>query len=353
MNAFALRAALGTLRLDARAEWNAPCAALFGASGSGKSTILEALAGVRRDVAGSVQLCGRRLEGVPARARRVGWVPQDAALFPHLTAGENVAFGVRPRGDAGLATRAIDALELGPVLGTRAADLSGGERQRVAIARALASRPQILLLDEPLASIDRPLRVRLLPFLAQLPELFGTPMLLVTHDPLEVLALAQRVLVLEAGRIVAAGDPRGVFAASAAFASLQALTAENVFAVTSLDREGGLARARTAGGCEVWLAVVPGFPAPRHVAIPAEEILLAVERPRGISAQNVLAGRVTRVEPIGEQALVHVRCAGETWRAKVTQRAVVSLELAPGREVFLIVKAHAVHALDARPGASR
>jgi molybdate transport system ATP-binding protein len=210
MDGFDLTVRVPGFELAARAAWNAPCAALFGASGSGKTTILEAIAGARPDVRGTVTLRGRRLDGLKPWMRGLGWVPQDASLFPHLTAAENIAFGSRYRSGAPIAEDAVRALEIGGLANRPARELSGGERQRVAIARALASHPSFLLLDEPLASIDRPLRSRILPFLASIPARLGIPMLVVTHDPLEVIALATHVVVLESGRVVAEGDSRTV-----------------------------------------------------------------------------------------------------------------------------------------------
>jgi len=328
--------------LRAQAEWDAPCTALFGASGAGKTTILEALCGLRREVTGAIVLADQRVDLLPAHERALGWVPQDAALFPHMSTRENIEFSLRFRGSAQAAREAIVALELENLLERRAADLSGGERQRVAIARALASAPRFLLLDEPLASLDRPLRARILPFLEQLYETTGVPVLLVTHDPLEVLALARHALVVEAGRVVTQGDPRSVFAAAATFGGLQALGAENRFDVSSVEAHGGTLHIQTAGGCRLSMVRVEGFPAPGRIAVRAEDILLAVDDPGAVSAQNVIAATVTRVEPIGEQVYVHLDGAGEHWRAKVTERAVRELALAPEKPLRMLIKAHAI-----------
>jgi molybdate transport system ATP-binding protein len=212
MHGFDLSVRVPGFSLAARAEWDAPSAALFGASGSGKTTILESISGARPEVRGTVTLQGRRVEGLRPWRRGLGWVPQDASLFPHLSAAENIAFGARYRASSSssIASDAVEALEIGALRDRPARELSGGERQRVAIARALASHPAFILLDEPLASIDRPLRSRILPFLASIPSRLGIPMLVVTHDPAEVRALASHVIVLESGQVVAQGDPRSV-----------------------------------------------------------------------------------------------------------------------------------------------
>jgi molybdate transport system ATP-binding protein len=347
VNAFALRSTRAGFTLDATASWDAPIAALFGPSGAGKSSVLEALAGLRPEIAGEITLRGRRVEGLPPERRRVGWVPQEAALFPHRTVAGNLAFAERAaasRRAAPVTARAVEALEIGPLLLRRTDTLSGGERQRVAIARALASDPALLLLDEPLASVDRPLRARIVPFLARLPEATGVPLLLVSHDPHEVLALASHVIVMAEGRVVAQGAARDVLPAGAAFGSLEALAAENRFDVQVLAREGGLAHLRTARGCPLQMAVVAGFPDPARVAVRAEDVLLAAERPRAVSAQNVLEGRVARLDALGGHVELAIACGGEQWTARVTHAAVRSLALAPGATVHLLVKAHAVHA---------
>jgi molybdate transport system ATP-binding protein len=342
MNRFHLRARYASFELDASAAWEAPAAALFGASGSGKTTIVEALAGLRPEVAGEVTLRDRRLDDLPARRRRVGWVPQDASLFPRMSARENVDFAVGVGGDAGAARRAIEFLEIGPILERRATDLSGGERQRVAIARALASRPEFLLLDEPLAAIDRPLRGRIVPYLARLPAETGVPMLLVTHDPLEVAVLAQHVVVVASGRAVAAGAPQEIFDSAATLGALAAIGAENRFEVTVGATRPGTFEVVTSGGNALVMTRVAGFPPPRRVAVRAEDVLLAAARPELVSAQNVFPATLKRLAPIGEQVLVELAAAGDRWIVKVTRRAVEQLRLAPGLEVWLLIKAHAI-----------
>ena len=339
-SSFALHARFRGFELDAEAEWDVPCVALFGASGSGKSTVLEALAGLRPEVTGAVVLAGERVDGVPANARRVGWVPQDAALFPHLSVRENIEFAAR-----GPTEHFIDVLEIGALLDRDTNELSGGERQRVAIARALAVRPRILLLDEPLASIDRPLRSRLIPFLERVPRESGVPVFLVTHDPLEVLALAQEVLVLESGRIVAAGDPKSVFASAATFGGVAALGAENRFDVRVITSDSATMLVETSGGCRLSMVRVAGFPDPVRVAIRAEDVMLAARDPGRVSAQNVFPATVISVEAFGEQVLVDLEGEGERWRVKVTKSARESLGIRSGSTLVLLMKAHAIAAV--------
>jgi molybdate transport system ATP-binding protein len=342
MNAFDLHARYPGFSLAAKAEWREPCVALFGPSGSGKSTIVEALAGLRPEVHGSVQLGGARLEHLPARARRLGFVPQDAALFPHLSVAENLRYAAGPAADA-LMARVTQALELGALLARRPAQLSGGERQRVALGRALIAEPRALLLDEPLAAIDRPLRARLVTFLRRIQTLFDVPMLIVSHDPLEVLALTRWVIVLGKGSVIAHGDPREMLQAPEAFGSLLGLAAENVFDVTaSSSVRDGIVHVQTSDGLSLAVVIGPGTPPPRRVAIRAEDIVLATDAPRGISAQNVLRGTVAALRTTAQQVVLEVTVGGARFVIRVTTGAAQQLALEPSRPVHLIFKAHSV-----------
>lgn len=197
-NAFDFAADFPGFELRASASWSAPRAALFGPSGSGKSTILETLLGLRTDVRGTARLRGRRLDGAAPRERRLAWVPQDAALFPHLDANANLRFAAAP--DAPF-DEVVAGLELGSLLARRPRQLSGGERQRVALGRALLSGARELLLDEPLASLDRALRRRVTAFLLSQARERDLGWLLVSHDPEEVHSLADEVLLLADGRV--------------------------------------------------------------------------------------------------------------------------------------------------------
>lgn len=184
--------------------------ALFGPSGSGKTTTLDALAGLRQPRSGTISVGDRVLfdaaRGVslPPHHRHIGYVPQDPALFPHMNVRRNVLYGRRPGQKLALDT-VVRMLEVGDLLERRVRDLSGGERQRVALARALMSAPDVLLLDEPLAAVDVERRRRILPYLLKVRDQLGVPVIYVSHDRAEVDQLADRVLILDAGRVVARG----------------------------------------------------------------------------------------------------------------------------------------------------
>ena len=193
--------------LEASVEMAKKATALYGPSGSGKTSLLEVIAGLRRITAGRVILDGRDLTNLPARERRVGYVPQDDALFPHLSVRRNILYGANGDEDLG---RIAAVLEIGHLLDRRTVNLSGGERKRVALARALLSRPALLLLDEPLSGVDVDLRNRVLDYLLRIREEFPIPLVYVTHDLAEAARICDEVVVLERGRI--AGDVRPVTA---------------------------------------------------------------------------------------------------------------------------------------------
>ena len=202
----AFRLRQGEFLLDIDESLNAGITALFGPSGAGKTTVLDAIAGLRTPQSGRIAVHDRVLfdgatrVNLPSHARHVGYVPQDVALFPHMDVRRNVLYGRRP-GQKLLLETVAAMLEVGTLLDRRVPDLSGGERQRVALARALMSAPELLLLDEPLAAVDVERRRRILPYLLRVRDELGIPVIYVSHDRGEVDQLADRVIVLENGRV--------------------------------------------------------------------------------------------------------------------------------------------------------
>ncbi len=189
--------------------------ALFGASGSGKTTVLESVAGLRRPESGRIEVEGRTLYSskqnidLAPRSRRIGYVPQDSVLFPHMNVRKNILYGA-DRGNGITLDRVLEILEIESLLDRPVASLSGGERQRVALARALMSSPRLLLLDEPLAAVDLELRRRIVPCLRRIRDELGVPMIYVSHDAAEIRTIADRAIVLDRGTVSASGDPAAV-----------------------------------------------------------------------------------------------------------------------------------------------
>ncbi len=340
----------GSFELVVRFASDARTLGIFGPSGSGKTSLVEILAGWRRPDRGRIAALGAtwfdaaaRID-VQAASRRVGYVPQDLLLFPHWTIARNLRAGAgRADGaaDEAILRRAIDVLELAPLLERVPRELSGGERQRVALARALACGPSILLLDEPLAALDLALRRRLLSYLARVREAFDVPLVVVSHDPTEILALCEECVRLERGRVVEHGPARRVLLAAARGAG----TFENIL------------RGRVVSGRESHVELAPGVElavAERGltggedvlVALRAEDVLVATGELPGISARNALAARVEDVRIDGEDAWVEARAGRDVvLTVLLTPGAVSDLGLARGRDVRLVIKAQACRVL--------
>lgn len=194
--------------LQVSAELTSRVTGIFGPSGAGKTSLLEVVAGLRTPQAGHIALDDVVFDRVPARHRRIGYVPQENALFPHMSVLDNIRYGAR----GAAVDRVVEVLELGHLLERGVTALSGGEQKRVALARALVTSPRLLLLDEPLAGLDRPLHGRILAFLQRIRDEFRLPMLYVTHDPAELGAIAEETLVLDRGRVAAVGPTADVVA---------------------------------------------------------------------------------------------------------------------------------------------
>jgi molybdate transport system ATP-binding protein len=330
--------------------------AVLGPSGAGKTSLLESVAGLRPGATGRIAVGGEPLldtaRGValPPERRRVGYVPQDSGLFPHLSVLENVRFGAHADGKA--VDAAIDTLEIRPLLGRPPATLSGGERQRVALARALATRPRLLLLDEPLAALDVRLRDRVLPWLLRVRDDWALPCLYVTHNVGEALAAAAHALTLREGRVEAAGEPRALLRGLASEAEASD-GIENLLPghVAAHDEAGGITRVRTTSGLDVSVTLSPESTVGSAVtvAVRAEDVLVAVAPVAGLSARNIYAGRILSIERTGVD--VTLRCGLDPGSvevlARITPAAVAALELRPGGPVWLAVKSHSISLLGA------
>ena len=353
-----LRLERDRFRMEMRTEIEDGATGLFGSSGAGKSTLLHLVAGLARPDAGRIVLDGDVLcdtkQGiwVPPHRRRIGLVFQDGRLFPHLTVAGNLRYASRlaPRGaKAPPAAEVLDLLEIGGLMDRPVAGLSGGERQRVALARALLGAPRLLLLDEPLASLDRPRRERIMPLLRRVVERIGVPTILVSHDLEEVLRLADRLVVLDGGRLLGRGSPEIVMREPAAGRLLRESEFVNVFTarVSGHEPDDGVTcmTLETAGpeGFAVVRGPLMDHPEGARVqaVLPPRDVALAGEALAGFSIQNQLPGRVTAVDAAGATVMVQVD-VGARLVAEVTPRAARDLGLRPGAPVLCLFKAHAL-----------
>ncbi len=338
-----VRVERGTFVLDARVDAAAgEVLAVLGPNGAGKSTLLRVLAGLVPLDAGRVTLDGEVLDEPDQRVRRppqerhVGVVFQDYRLFPHLSARENVAFGLRSTGTPRAAARRaadgwLDRLGVADLAARRPAEMSGGQAQRVALARALCPGPRLLLLDEPLAALDVGTRSEVRGQLRQELASFAGPTLLVTHDPLEAMALADRLLVLESGRVVQQGSAADV-ARRPATPYVARLVGLNLFrgvaaaGVVALDGGGRLVTGDR------------GLDGPVLAVVRPSSVLLHTEEPGRSSARNVWRGRLTALESLGDRVRATVT-GPPAVLADVTTQAVAELRLAAGDEVWVSLKA--------------
>jgi len=344
--------------LDVDVSFDARVTAIFGPSGSGKTTLLDAIAGVREITEGEIEINGNTLfsssRGInrPPQRRGIGYVPQEGALFPHLSVRKNILFGTARNHNAGESKgidmdHVVNILEIGNLLNRAVTELSGGEGQRVALARAILSRPQLLLLDEPLAALDVALKERILPYLGRVRDEFGLPMIYVTHNLTEVLALADWVLMIQQGKLVAQGVPKEALRSVNAIKQLADEQFENVFSATFVesDARAGRTRVRLPSGAELF---IPYLPQPGNRAIQirvsADDILIATRRPEGISAGNVLSGTIRSIEPVDGEAMITV-VAGDEFVVRLTSAAILRLGLRENSPVFLIIKTRSFRVL--------
>jgi len=350
-----LRERLGSFDLDVDFRAEGRVTALFGRSGAGKSTIVAFVAGLRRAGAGRVEVDGRTLFDaargidVPAHRRRVGVVFQEARLLPHLSVGRNLTYSRWAGGRRGAASldAVVALLGIEALLGRAPANLSGGEAQRVAIGRALLSAPDILLMDEPLAHLDGARRAEILPYLDRLAHESGVPILYVSHAIDEVTRLAEGIVVLSEGRVVAAGPVEEVLGRLDLGPATGRHEAGSVLAARVAGHDAGYALTRLALGEDGPEMVVPAVPAPLgapvRLRVRARDVALGTRRPKGLSIRNVLPARILEVAPEeGAFAEVLLDLAGQRLRARVTRASAAELGLKAGAEVYALVKSVAV-----------
>jgi len=344
---------LAAFPLQVSAKLDSDSVAVLGPSGSGKTSLLESIAGLRA-ARGRILLDGNRLldsaRGVrlPPERRRIGYVPQDACLFPHLDVRRNVRFGMRTGSREGTFDEAVAILDIEPLLGRFPATLSGGERQRAALARAIATEPRLLLLDEPLAAVDVELRERILPYLLRVRETLHIPFLYVTHNTGEAAAVTSEALLLRRGAVVRQGPTAQVIREMMTTSVDPDARFDNVVAGDLEASQAGDDRLFLRAG-EARLVV----PAPASgerggravFAVAPEDILVSTRPPAHVSARNVFPGRVVTQDVSNAGAWVRVAADGLEWTVRLTRAAAQDLGLEPGTRAWLAIKTHAFRRL--------
>ena len=322
---------------------------LFGPSGSGKTTILRCLAGLDRPQSGFIRFADEiwfdAATGVhrPPQHRRLAYVAQDYGLFPHLTVEQNIRFGMDDR-SAGASDKVLAVLRtvhLDGMGGRLPTQLSGGERQRVALARALARDPRLILLDEPLAALDLPLRDPMRQELRRFLRSLDVPSLVVTHDRIDALTLGDQMAVLAGGYIRQVGTVPEVFSRPNDVAVAASVGVETVIAGEVEDSANGLWTVRI-GALRIRVAQLAVVPRSVFVCIRAEDVTLEIEPRRDVSARNQLNGRVTALQAEGGVVRVTVDC-GFSLSALITRPACDELRLKEGSTVAAVIKATAIH----------
>lgn len=325
---------------------------LFGPSGCGKTTWLRCLAGLERPTAGHIQFesetwfDARQRHQVTPQARQIGYLFQNLALFPHLTVAQNIAF-TDPERSLGQHDHAwhqyLQRFELDGLESRYPHQLSGGQQQRVALARTLYSRPRLLLLDEPLSALDIGMRDQVRHQLRQILTEFAIPVVLVTHDRTEAIALGDRMVVISGGRVLQQGTVPEIFARPANAETARIVGMETILAGEIQGVENGLAVVRV--GDRQLLAVAPeSLEREVHVCIKGEDVMLLRGGTQQLSVRNHLPARVCWLSPEGALIRVGLDC-GFDLTALITRAACEELQVQPGAELTALVKAPAVHLL--------
>ncbi|MCI5111714.1 MAG: molybdenum ABC transporter ATP-binding protein [Marivita sp.] len=354
-----IRRALGGFDLATRFDAPEGVTVLFGRSGSGKTSVVKSVAGLVTPDSGRITLNGRVLfdasdrTNVPVHQRRLGYVFQDSRLFPHLSVRENLCYAARVSGRGAKDPRQVaELLGISDLLARRTHALSGGEAQRVAIGRALLSEPDMLLMDEPLASLDGPRKAEILPYLETLRRETGLSILYVTHNMAEVARLATHIVLIDDGRVIRSGAPEEVLTDPDMVRLLGIRDAGAVISATvAAHHPDGLSALAISAGQLLLPTVDAPTGARIRVRILAQDVILARARPEGLSALNILPVRVLAVRRgDGPGVIVQLRAGEDRLLARITRRSADALNIVEGAECYAIMKSVAVSQTDIAVG---
>ncbi len=342
---FDFKARLGNFQLHAASSQNAPQMGLFGPSGCGKTTLLHCLAGLVHPSEGVISLNGRKLFDSSSRLcvrpnrRAIGYVFQTGRLFPHMNVRENIEYGRRRDAHGPDLDELADVLGLDEFLDRAPDTLSGGQCQRVALARALAAGPQLLLLDEPLASLDEPARLAIATYLKQVYEQWKVPFVYVSHSLSEMLYLCDSAWKMVDGAIARTAHPRDLVAGASGLEPI--LNVLNGTVAQTIEHTGYvLVRCGTQELKVPRSDLLPGQRV--TIALPARDIILSLGCPHGISARNTFPAKVQRLEQNGHALWVTVEASGNSLVAELTEAAGRELALTPGMDIHVVTKAHSI-----------
>ncbi len=343
---------LGDFTLDINCNLRKKVTAFLGASGSGKTTLLNCISGILSPDKGKIVFGNRTLYAsdsninIPLNKRRFGYVFQEGYLFPHLSVEKNIGYS-QPhykRKNQDSIYQVLDILEITDLLERYPSQLSGGQRQRVAIARALAMEPQLLLMDEPLASLDSGLKSRIIPYLHHIKNAFEVPILYVTHAVSEAMSLADEAFLLTDGKVTASGEPYQLISSPSALPIANLTGVENIFSlpVVFSDKQRGITELEIGSQYLIIPYIDAEIGKTVPVAIRAEDIIISLEPNLPISARNILHGTV---EEVDDQVLTSILVEGLRFSVKITHEAREQLNLCKGKKVYCVIKANAINLL--------
>jgi molybdate transport system ATP-binding protein len=354
-----IKRALGGFDLHTTFDAPEGVTVLFGRSGSGKTSVVKSVAGLVTPQQGKITVNGRVLfdaeahTDLPVHKRRLGYVFQDSRLFPHLSVRDNLCYATRVSSRGATDPRQVgDLLGISHLLDRRPHSLSGGEAQRVAIGRALLSEPDMLLMDEPLASLDGPRKAEILPYLETLRRETGLSILYVTHNMAEVARLATHIVLIDEGRVVRSGAPEEVLTDPDMVRLLGIRDAGAVLSARVAEHlPDGLSALEISAGNLFLPAVDAPVGAKLRVRILAQDVILARSRPEGLSALNVLQVRVLAVRRgEGPGVIVQLQAGEDRLLARITRRSADALNIVEGADCFAVMKSLAVSQTDIAVG---